>query len=618
LITPGRPHSIVLAAANAAAYDAEVSEMERRELLKGLAVLPLAGLVAGPARDIAVPPGRWVRPGEPGWPDPAAWAKLGRRVGGRLVKVTSPFTACTPDPASPGCAELFQNLRDPFYISDHVALTQTLGWTDAWTSRASAYAVLAKDSADVAAAVSFARKHRVRLVIKGGGHSYLGGSNAPDSLLVWTRPNMGAIQLHDRFVPRGGAGHLQPEPAVSVGAGAIWMEVYQAVTTRGGRYVQGGGCTTVGVAGLVLGGGFGSFSKGFGTAAANLLEAEVVTADGAVRIANPVRNRELFWALKGGGGGTFGVVTRLTLRTHALPAFFGAVLTTITAASDDAYATLVGQVLSFYQERLLNPHWGDVIGFGPGRQIAFTMTFQGLTKAEAERTWAPLFDWVEARPADYTLADPQVLEVPAQDFWNADVLEVGAPGLIVRDDRPGAPAGQFYYAVDARQVGQVLHAYESTWLSQRLLEPDRRPALANALIRASQIKSVALHTNKGLAGAPPKVLGWTRDTSMNPAVLDAFALAIASANEGPAYPGIAGHEPDVAQGRRDARVVAAAMAPLQALAGRPASYLSETDYFQDDWQTAFWGDHYARLSRVKDRYDPGGLFSVHHGVGTET
>jgi FAD/FMN-containing dehydrogenase len=592
--------------------------MQRRELLKGLAALPLSALAAGPARDLAVPPGRWVRPGEPGWPDPAAWARLRRRVGGRLVKVTSPFAACTPHPDGPGCDELFQNLGDPFYISDQVALTQTLGWTDAWTSQASAYAVLAQTSADVAAAVTFARTHRVRLVIKGGGHSYLGGSNAPDSLLVWTRPNLGAITLHDRFVPRGGAGHLEPEAAVSVGAGAIWMEVYDVVTTRGGRYVQGGGCTTVGVAGLVLGGGFGSFSKGFGTAAANLLEAEIVTADGAVRIANPVRNRELFWALKGGGGGTFGVATRLTLRTHGLPGFFGAVLATITATSNAAYAALVDQVLWFYHQRLLNRHWGDVIRFGPGRQLAFTMTFQGLTRAQAERVWAPLFAWVTARPADYTLTPPAVLAVPAQDFWNADVLEQGAPGLIVRDDRPGAPEGQFYYAVDADQVGQVLHGYESTWLSRRLLAPDRRPALVAALVRASQIKSVALHCNKGLAGAPPKVRDWTSATAMNPAVLDAFALAIASANEPPAYPGIAGHQPDLAQGRADARVVAAAMAPLQALAERPASYVSETDYFQDDWQAAFWGDHYARLSRVKDRYDPGGLFTVHHGVGTDT
>jgi FAD/FMN-containing dehydrogenase len=584
-------------------------------LLKGLAALPLAAVVAAPAVGVAGPPVRGVRPGEPGWPDPAAWAKLGRRVGGRLVAVTSPFAACGPDPAGPGCAELFANLEDPFYIGDHVALTQTLGWTDAWTSQASAYAVLAQHSADVAAAVSFARHHRVRLVVKGGGHSYVGGSNAPDSLLIWTRPNLGAIQLHDRFVPRGAAGQLEPEPAVSVGAGAIWMDVYAAVTTGAGRYVQGGGCTTVGVAGLVLGGGFGSFSKGFGTAAANLLEAEVVTADGAVRIANAVRNRELFWALKGGGGGTFGVVTRLTLRTHVLPAFVGAVRTTITAASDQAYRALVDQLLRFYGERLLNPHWGEVLGFGPGRQLGVNMVFQGLTQAEAEQTWAPLFAWVRARPADYTLAEPQVPTLPARDFWNAEVLE--PTGLIVRDDRPGAPEGYFYWRVDEGQVGQVLHAYASTWLSQRLLEPERRPALVAALVRASQIKSVALHCNKGLAGAAAKVLGWTSDTAMNPAVLDAFALAIASANEPPAYPGIGGHEPDLAQGRRDARVVAAAMAPLKALAERPASYLSETDYFQDDWQASFWGDHYARLSRVKDRYDPGGLFSVHHGVGTQ-
>ena len=111
---------------------------------------------------------------------------------------------------------------------------------------------------------------------------------------------------------------------MSVEPGAIWGHVYNEVTTRGGRYVQGGGCLTVGVVGLVLGGGFGSFSKAHGTAGANLIEAEVVTADGEVRIANACTNPDLFWALKGGGGG-FGIVTRVTLRTHALPEFFGGV-----------------------------------------------------------------------------------------------------------------------------------------------------------------------------------------------------------------------------------------------------------------------------------------------------
>ena len=591
--------------------------MRRRTLLKAAAVLPLSSCSAAPSRDAAVQqPVRPVRPGEPGWPDPAEWANLGKSVGGRLVKVDAPFAVCSPDPGSPACADLFQNLRNPFYIGDSVALTQTLGWTDAWTSEASAYAVLAQSSADVAAAVNFAREHRVRLVVKGGGHSYTGASNAPDSLLIWTRPNMRAVELHDRFVPQGAAGVVGPETAVSVGAGAIWIDAYDGVTTSAGRYVQGGGCTTVGVAGLVQGGGFGSFSKGFGTAAANLLEAEVVTADGLVRIANAVQYPDLFWALKGGGGGTFGVVTRLTLRTHPLPDYFGAVFAKITAASDAAYLTLVGQVISFYRESLLNPHWGEQIRFGFGPQVSVAMLFQGLTQVQAEQTWAPLFDWVTSRPTDYTLAKPVFLTFPARDFWNRAVVGQ-TPGLIVPDGLPGAPKDYYYWATNADEAGQVLHTYQSTWLSQQLLGPGRR-ALVHALVGASRTWPVTLHCNKGLAGAPANARDWTADTPMNPAVLDSFALAIASANEAPAYPGIPGHEPNVAQGRQQAGSVAAAMAPLKALAGQPASYVLETDYFQDDWQTAFWGDHYARLKQVKDRYDPGGLFVVHHGVGTQT
>ncbi|MEA2738551.1 MAG: hypothetical protein QOH05_1858 [Acetobacteraceae bacterium] len=104
---------------------------------------------------------------------------------------------------------------------------------------------------------------------------------------------------------------------------AIWLHVYDAVTTKAGRYVQGADCTTVGVAGLILSGGFGSFSKNDGSAAASLLEVEVVTADGMVRIANACKDPELFWAIKGGGGGSFGVVTRVTLKTHDLAEWAG-------------------------------------------------------------------------------------------------------------------------------------------------------------------------------------------------------------------------------------------------------------------------------------------------------
>jgi FAD/FMN-containing dehydrogenase len=598
--------------------------MDRRTVLKALAGLPLAGLPLTSGRTTsgrggASMPVFHVSSDKPGWPDPAEWAALGESVGGRLVEVRSPFAVCKPNARSAACANLFQDLLDPFFIQENAALTQTLGWTDAWTSRPSAYAVLASSSADVAAAVNFARDHHVRLVVKGGGHSYIGASNAPDSLLIWTRPNMQAVELLDSFVPQGGAGQVEPETAVRVGAGAIWMDAYSAVTTIGGRYVQGGGCTTVGVPGLVQGGGFGSFSKGFGTAGANLLEAEIVTADGTARIVNAFQDPDLYWALKGGGGGTFGVITQLTLRTHDLPAHIGAVNALVTATSDAAYRALVGRLLSFYRENLLNPHWGEQIHFGQGLTVTVSMVSQGLDQAQIEHTWAPLFDWIKARPADYTLSGQKLVAGPAQDYWDAAAYERLAPGtVIVPDPLPGAPTDYFYWQGDAGEAGQWLHAYQSTWLSRQLLTPQRQPALVDALASASALWQVSLHCNKGLAGAPANARAWTADTPMNPAVLDAFALVIAGANEQVFYPGITGHEPDLAQGRQQAATVAAAVAPLKALRERPACYVWETDYFQEDWQTAFWGDNYARLLRVKKRYDPDGLFHIHHGVGTET
>jgi hypothetical protein len=98
------------------------------------------------------------------------------------------------------------------------------------------------------------------------------------------------------------------------------------------------------------------FSKNYGTAAAGLLEAEIVTADGAVRIANANANPDLFWGIKGGGGGSLGVVTKVTLRTRELPAFFGGVFATIKAASDAAFRRLIDQFMSFYGDSLFNPH----------------------------------------------------------------------------------------------------------------------------------------------------------------------------------------------------------------------------------------------------------------------
>lgn len=477
------------------------------------------------------------------------------------------------------------------------------------------YAVAARSAADVAAAVNFARTHNLRLVVRGGGHSYQGTSDAPDSLLVWTR-YMDEITLHDAFIPSGCA--RAPVPAASIGAGAIWMHTYDAVMTKGGRYVQGGGCATVGVAGLIQSGGFGSFSKNFGTAAAGLLEAEVVTADGAVRIANACTNPDLFWGLKGGGGGCLGTVTRLTLRTHDLPDVFGIAFGSIRAASGEAFRRLIRRFVAFYAEALFNRHWGETVAFRPDNRLNIHMVFQGLGHQPASAAWRPFIEALLAAPRDYPeVITPRMLEVPARHFWNPEYMDKAMPVLFVRDGRPGAPPDNVLYAGDRHEAGQFLAGYGSAWLPARLLHQDQQDRLADALFAASRHWPMALHFNKGLAGGPTEAIEAARDTATNPAVLSSFALAICGASGPPAYPGIPGHEPDLAAARRRAAAVGKAMGELQTLVPDAGSYVSESDFFLNDWQRAFWGANYARLAVVKKRYDPDGLFFVHHGVGSE-
>jgi FAD/FMN-containing dehydrogenase len=596
--------------------------VNRRKLVKAAVILPF--LTVGFSRGMAFAEAAFgkthsrssrARPEDPNWPSLRDWESLKKQVGGRLLKPQSPFAGCQSTPDSAVCGEALRQIKNPFYIGDEVALTQTSGWADAWVSQPSAYAVAVKSTSDVVAAVNFARTHSLRLVVKGGGHSYQGTSQAPDSLLVWMR-HMNAIELQEAFVGQGCQSRCAPQPAVTIEAGTMWIDAYDAVTTKGGRYVQGGGCTTVGVAGLIQSGGFGSFSKNYGSAAAGLIEAEIVTADGKVRIANCCQHADLFWGIKGGGGGSLGIVTRLTLRTRELPETLGAVFGAIKASSDGAYRELIARAISFYNSALFNRHWGEQMVFRRGNTLRLDMVFQGLPQKEAERTWAPFLDWVRADSLYSFVSEPQIVSLPARNFWDADYLKRNAPGSTVADARSGTSERHFLWSGDQGQVGQFLYGFQSAWLPDSLLVEDRQSDLVDALFASSRQWQISLHFNKGLAGAPPEEIAAARDTATSPDVLGAFALAICGAEGPPAYAGLSGKGPDLALARDEAARIEKAMSELRRIAPNAGAYVSESNYFQPDWPTAFWGSNYPKLAQVKKRYDPDGLFYMWHGVGS--
>jgi FAD/FMN-containing dehydrogenase len=563
---------------------------------------------------LVVPSGRRVRPSDPSWPTAASWEKLKRQVGGRLIPVSSPLAPCMVAPDSEACAARVEEMKNPYFIGEQAGGTQTSGWLGGWTSAPSAYAVSVRHTEDVVAAVNFARDNNLRLVVKGGGHSYQGTSNATDSLLIWTR-EMRNITLHDAFVAEGcvGTAHRQ---AATIEAGALWLPTYNAVTTKAGRYVQGGGCATVGVAGLIQSGGFGSFSKNYGLAAASLLQAEIVTASGEVLVANACTNPDLFWALKGGGGGSFGVVTKLTLATYELPAFFGRVQGLIKANSDTAFRKLIGAFMRFYHETLFNPHWGESVSFRADNALLLNMAFQGLDQSEADAAWQPFLDFLTSSPQDFVISEAlKITAIPARHYWDPEYRKRVLPHTVVADNQPGAPTENVSWAGNQIEVNIFIYGYESVWLPASLLGQQNR--LADSLFASTRHFEVQLHFNKGLAGAPEERVAAARDTATNPAVLDAFALALIAGGDPHSSPGLPGHEPDLAAGRKAAVAITAAADELRAIAPVAGAYVSEGNFFDNAWQTSFWGSNYPKLAEVKKKYDPAGLFFVHHGVGSE-
>src|SRR5260370_10947444 len=191
--------------------------MNRRSLLKRAAGLAFMPALLDPLR-AALPenaPARRLRPSDPEWPDKASWAKLNEDVGGRLVKVSAPLSVCREAPDGGSCGNLFRELKTPYFIGDEVGLTQTAGWVDAWEFQPSVYAVAAETTHDVVAAVGFARDNNLRLVVKGGGHSYLGRADPPHSLLIWTR-RRNARSLHRRFRAPGRTGRQPGQHTVTL------------------------------------------------------------------------------------------------------------------------------------------------------------------------------------------------------------------------------------------------------------------------------------------------------------------------------------------------------------------------------------------------------------------
>lgn len=197
------------------------------------------------------------------------------------------------------------------------------------------YAVNVSSSQDIIKAVNFAQDHNIRFVIRNTGHDYLGKSTGAGALSVWTHhlKDIAFLNWSDKYY-KG--------KAVKVGAGVQGWEMLQATKAKG-LVTVGGECATVGVAGgYTQGGGHSALSTNFGLGADNVLEWEVVTAAGHVKTASRSQNSDLYWALSGGGGGTYAVVTSMTVKAYPDAIVGGATVFFLSSSTtpDNFYAAI--------------------------------------------------------------------------------------------------------------------------------------------------------------------------------------------------------------------------------------------------------------------------------------
>lgn len=419
--------------------------------------------------------------------------------------------------------------------------------------------------ADVQACIAFARRSGVAITPRSGGHSYGGWSSGPGLV-----------------VDVAGLAAIEAGPITTIGAGARLADVYAAVGARG-RAIAAGSCPTVGIAGLTLGGGVGVLSRAWGLTCDELVSIDIVTADGTARTCDAQRDPDLFWALRGGGGGNFGIVTSFTTRTHPAPSIAIAFVTwpwTGAAAVLRAWGSwIAGLPASIWS----NVHLDGGGGTQPSLLVHCVALQQDLLQAQLNELVAavgvaPLSRTVFVRPYD----EAMLVEGGCAQLTLAQChLEGTTPaGMLGRETFAAksaiAPGPLSNAAIDAVVGGiEGLSAILGAGAGSVLID-----AMGGA-ITAVRAEETAFPHRSALAMLQ-LVASW--DSAATGAAADASLAWLRSFYE-----------------------------RARPLIGTGA-YVNYADPDLLDWPTAYYGANYPRLQQVRTRYDPEGLFAFPQAI----
>ncbi|KAF2084760.1 FAD/FMN-containing isoamyl alcohol oxidase MreA [Saccharata proteae CBS 121410] len=523
-------------------------------------------------------------PGDACWPSETAWAAFNASVDGNLIATIPLAQPChAPYYDQALCASMQANWTEPSAHYDSSSSIMAPFFTnkscDPFTDPDTPcrlgnyvrYAVDVRKKEHISKALKFATEHNIRLVIRNTGHDYNGKSTGAGALGIWTH-HLKDIQLkdYDSTYYKG--------KAFTLGAGVQGFDIYEQADANG-LQVVGGECPSVGIAGgYTQGAGHSALSSVHGLAADQALEWEVMDGEGNMHTATRNHNPELYWALTGGGGGTYGVVWSLTLKAHPDTPTSGLNLTFTNAnISQDTFFEAVG----YYHSQL-----ADIVDAGGMSVWSFSnttfsiipLTGPNIPKAKLLSLIAPFTNKLTSLGIAYTMHASQYPGYHQEFSGHQTPIPVGVaqyggrliPRSVVATNNDAlTSAYRSIVSTGATFIGLGLNVGPSVVANDTLRSNSVNPAWRTTLIDS------VITTPWNFSAPISEMLEWqTRMT-------DEFVPL------------------------------------LEALTPGGGCYSNEGDFRQPDWQRVFYGGNYARLREAKRLYDPNDVFYATTAVGAD-
>ncbi|PQE33191.1 FAD binding domain-containing protein [Rutstroemia sp. NJR-2017a WRK4] len=513
-------------------------------------------------------------PGDKSWPTPADWTTLNKTVGGRLIATIpigvpchTSFSQSTHISISTYEEEKCAALRNTWFLPETHLPSSSSPMAYSFSNN-SCNPWLEPDVPCTLGDHVFTRRHNIRLVIRNTGHDYLGRSTGAHALAIWTH-NMKSLELVE-YKSTNYTG-----TAVKVGAGVSAIDAYTFANIHG-LVVVGGNCPTVGIAGgYTQGGGHGPLASTYGLGADQVLEWDIITTNGTLVTANSTHFADLFWALRGGGGGNYGVVVSMTVKAYPDSYVSSAYFTVLdNGTNTDTIYQAIGEFMTVlpsivdagvYALWVVNPE-----GF-----FLMPAFVPGLHKEELDSIMQPALKILADLDLEYQYSSSEsstflsAYEALTSN-WNVSDYNYNTGGRLIPRDLVRNNTQELVAAI--RNIGsQTLFSGVSFNVKNSVTSPEK--VAVNPYFRES-LFNVFLGVSINYTNWPANLAGENEITD------------------------------DL-------------LAPLEALTPNGGAYINEADFQQPDFQSVFYGAHYGRLLSIKRAYDPDDVLYVKTGVGSD-